>query len=269
MRVRRPFFPVLLALAVIAGPCLAWAQPVVSLSVGIAPPPLPVYAQPPIPGPGYIWIPGYWAWGPYGYYWVPGTWVLPPGPGLLWTPGYWAGTGVIYQWHPGYWGPRVGYYGGIRYGFGYNGIGYVGGYWAHGTFYYNRAYNNVHRAGIATYNKPVGHHSQGPAVAYAGGHGGTTAQPTPQDQAALRQEHTPPTAIQMQHEQAAGGNRALFASNNHGKPPVAGTTRPGEFTHGVVPAKGAAPHGAPPPHGTPPEHGGGPAGGQHNDEHHQ
>ncbi len=32
------------------------------LSVGIAPPALPVYVQPPIPAPGYIWTPGYWAW---------------------------------------------------------------------------------------------------------------------------------------------------------------------------------------------------------------
>ena len=25
---------------------------------------LPVYEQPVIPGPGYIWTPGYWAWSP-------------------------------------------------------------------------------------------------------------------------------------------------------------------------------------------------------------
>ena len=31
------------------------------VSVGIAPPALPVYTQPVIPGPGYIWTPGYWA----------------------------------------------------------------------------------------------------------------------------------------------------------------------------------------------------------------
>ena len=29
-----------------------------------------------LPGPGYIWTPGYWAYDPAdGYYWVPGTWV--------------------------------------------------------------------------------------------------------------------------------------------------------------------------------------------------
>jgi hypothetical protein len=63
----------------------------VFVSVTVAPPVLPVYAQPPCPGDGYIWTPGYWAWGPDGYYWVPGTWVMAPEPGLLWTPGYWGG----------------------------------------------------------------------------------------------------------------------------------------------------------------------------------
>ena len=48
-----------LALAV---PLSAWSA--VAISVTIAPPPLPLYAQPPIPGDGYIWTPGYWAWDP-------------------------------------------------------------------------------------------------------------------------------------------------------------------------------------------------------------
>jgi len=34
-----------------------------------APPPLPDYDQPPLPGDGYIWTPGYWAWAPAGYFW--------------------------------------------------------------------------------------------------------------------------------------------------------------------------------------------------------
>jgi WXXGXW repeat (2 copies) len=58
------------------------------VSVRIAPPILPVYVQPICPGPGYIWEPGYWAYGDEGFYWVPGTWVFPPSAGLLWTPGY-------------------------------------------------------------------------------------------------------------------------------------------------------------------------------------
>ena len=31
----------------------------------VAPPPLPEYDQPPVPAPGYMWTPGYWAWNNY------------------------------------------------------------------------------------------------------------------------------------------------------------------------------------------------------------
>ncbi|MGC2080986.1 MAG: hypothetical protein WA728_34240, partial [Xanthobacteraceae bacterium] len=42
------------------------------ISVDVPPPPLPIYEQPIIPGPGYLWVPGYWAWSDdFGYYWVP------------------------------------------------------------------------------------------------------------------------------------------------------------------------------------------------------
>ena len=43
----------------------------------------------------------------------------------------------------GYSGPHVGFYGGIDYGFGYFGSGFVGGYWRDHEFYYNRAESNV------------------------------------------------------------------------------------------------------------------------------
>src|SRR6516225_11365812 len=60
-------------------PAPDYAQDSGGIAVDVAPPPLPVYDQPPIPAPGYIWTPGYWAWDDAtGYYWVPGTWVLPP-----------------------------------------------------------------------------------------------------------------------------------------------------------------------------------------------
>src|SRR5579862_4048539 len=50
------------------------------------PPPLIREQQPPAPGYGYMWTPGYWDWNPvlYDYYWTPGIWVLPPAIGLLW-----------------------------------------------------------------------------------------------------------------------------------------------------------------------------------------
>src|SRR5260221_1491072 len=92
------------------------------ISITIAPPELPVYEQPEIPAPGYIWTPGYWAYGPDGYFWVPGTWVEPPAVGLLWTPGYWGWHDGNYGWNAGYWGPHIGFYGGVNYGYGYGGV---------------------------------------------------------------------------------------------------------------------------------------------------
>ena len=45
-----------------AVPAQAQVSVGVSITVGSPPPPLPVYDQPPIPAPGYIWVPGHWAW---------------------------------------------------------------------------------------------------------------------------------------------------------------------------------------------------------------
>ena len=202
----------------------------VGVSIGIAPPLLPVYEQPLCPGPGYIWTPGYWAYGQDDYYWVPGTWVLPPIVGLLWTPGYWGYDGGVYAWHAGYWGPHVGYYGGINYGFGYGGVGYEGGYWNHGAFFYNTAVTRVNTTVITnTYNKTIIKNEAVNNVSFNGGPGGTRAQPTAQELAWSREQHTPPTALQQHHQQSASADRALFASVNHGTPTVAATVKPGAF----------------------------------------
>ena len=115
----------------------------VVVSITTAPPALPVYVQPVCPGDGYIWTPGYWAYGPAGYYWVPGAWVLAPQPGYLFTPGYWGFVNGVYLWHRGHWGFHIGYYGGVNYGFGYDGFGFHGGHWEGGHFFYNRAFANV------------------------------------------------------------------------------------------------------------------------------
>jgi len=127
----------------------------VFVSVGVAPPILPYYAQPLCPGPGYIWTPGYWAYGDEGYSWVDGAWVLAPYEGALWTPGWWGWGGGFYNWYPGYWGRRVGYYGGINYGFGYFGVGFYGGYWRGHDFFYNSAYSHVGVGFHNIYSGPV------------------------------------------------------------------------------------------------------------------
>jgi hypothetical protein len=78
MRVMSAVGIFLLALLIVALPVPSHAQIGIGISIRIAPPILPVYTQPVCPGDGYLWTPGYWAYGPDGYYWVPGTWVRPP-----------------------------------------------------------------------------------------------------------------------------------------------------------------------------------------------
>jgi hypothetical protein len=131
----------ILAAVVAIAPVRSFAG--VAVSIAVAPPPLRVYVQPSCPDEGYIWTPGYWAYGPNGYYWVPGAWVLPPQTGYLFTPGYWGFVDGVYVWHEGYWGAHVGYYGEVNYGFGYTGSGFSGGRWENGHFFYNRAVSNV------------------------------------------------------------------------------------------------------------------------------
>jgi len=206
----------------------------IGISIRIGPPPLPVYAQPLCPGPGYLWTPGYWAYDPVdGYYWVPGTWVLPPEPEFLWTPGYWGWSDGLFLWHGGYWGLHVGFYGGVNYGFGYAGVGYEGGYWRGRDFFYNRAVNNVNVVKVTNvYNRAVVNDVNVTRVSYNGGPGGLSARPTPAQVEAEHDRHIGATALQQQHENFARQDRAQFASVNHGKPTVMASARPGEFHAG-------------------------------------
>ncbi len=229
------------AIVVLALTAVPSAQ--VAVTVAFGPPPLPVYMQPPCPAEGYIWIPGYWSYdNDYDdYFWVPGTWVMAPQVGLLWTPGWWGWQGGGFIFHQGYWGPQVGFYGGVNYGYGYFGEGYEGGRWEHGRFFYNRSVNNVNVTNIHNvYNTTVVNNPAPGRVSYNGGNGGITARPTARDEAAARERHLPPVAVQTQHVQVARSDQQLRASVNQGKPPVAATPKPGELhDRAAVPAKQA------------------------------
>ena len=179
----------------------------------------------PLPGGRLHLAPGYWAWGDGGYYWVPGAWVAPPAPGLLWTPGYWGFPGGIYAWHAGYWGPHVGYYGGVNYGFGYPGHGFVGGVWAGGVFRYNTAVVNVNRTVVrnvyldrsVVVNHPVVNRTS------FNGPGGLNDRPTRGEQTAIAEHHAPATAVQMDHHTASAPrptpmtNREPNRRDGHGR----------------------------------------------------
>jgi len=229
MRNLRLLGGLLLAVTMLCAATPASAQ--VAFSITFGPPALPVYEQPPCPAEGYLWVPGYWAFD-YDYddyYWVPGTWVLAPEPGLFWTPGYWAWSSDRFFFHEGYWGPEVGFYGGIDYGFGYFGTGYVGGRWDRGHFFYNRAVTNVNVTVIRNVYVTNVNNVTVNRVSYNGGNGGITVRPTPQQEAVERQRHIPRVEAQNQQMQAARANRELRASVNEGKPPIAATPEPGKF----------------------------------------
>jgi hypothetical protein len=189
------------------------------VSIVIAPPAMPVYEQPICPADGYLWTPGYWAYGDDGYYWVGGDWIQPPQVGFLWTPGYWGWGGNAYAFHEGYWGQNVGFYGGINYGYGYGGRGYEGGRWDNGRFAYNTSVNRVNTTMIHnTYNTRVVESNT--RVSYNGGQGGVEARATAQEETASRERHVAPVAAQNTRAQEARSNPELRASVNHGNPPA-------------------------------------------------
>jgi hypothetical protein len=205
----------------------------VFISVGFAPPVLPVYTQPLCPGDGYLWTPGYWAYGDAGYYWVPGVWVRPPSVGLLWTPGYWGWGGGAYLFHAGYWGPHVGFYGGVNYGFGYGGVGFGGGRWEGGHFAYNTAVMNVNRTIIHnTYEDRTvfNHNMVGVRTSFNGGAGGIQARASMQEAAFGRENHIAATGEQQNHMQMARADRGNLASVNGGRPQNAALPRVGART---------------------------------------
>jgi hypothetical protein len=67
-----------------------------------APPVAPAYAyrRPAIPGPGYVWVDGYYGFAGGHYRWVNGYWSRPPYAGAYWVaPRYHGG-----RYYAGYWG---------------------------------------------------------------------------------------------------------------------------------------------------------------------
>ena len=192
---------------------------------------LPVYEQPPCPEPGWMWTPGYWAYDQDGYYWVPGTWVPAPYEGALWTPPYWGWEGGVYLFHPGYWGNHVGYYGGVNYGFGYMGIGFVGGMWRGHDFMYNTAVMRVDGGRIRNTYMDRGSVDRYTVrndrrVAFSGGPGGINHGPTTEERFAERDRHVEATQFQHSHESSAMGDRSSYFRNNGGRPGNAAVARP-------------------------------------------
>jgi len=125
-------------------------------------------------------------------------------------------------------------------------VGFAGGEWRSGVFHYNTAVTNVNTTVIRdTYvNNTVINRTTVNNVSYNGGAGGVSARPNSAELAAQHDRHVAATSLQAQHEQTARSDRSMLASENHGRPAVAATARPGQFHgQGVVAARAAGSNG--------------------------
>ncbi len=55
------------------------------------------------PGPGYVWIAGYWTWRSEQYQWVSGHWEMPPKANSAWVAPTLVRQGSSYRFTEGYW----------------------------------------------------------------------------------------------------------------------------------------------------------------------
>jgi hypothetical protein len=105
---------VVLAIALVLAPVPAWAAdrpgvPGVRLPTNGAPPALLSDPRGPPPGPGSVWIDGYWQWTEGRFAWVPGQWAEPPGPPpYTWVDARWTGDDRGWTFHEPYWEPSTG-----------------------------------------------------------------------------------------------------------------------------------------------------------------
>ena len=88
-----------LAGLVVAGALLCSAQVSIGVRIGPPPPPRVVRVHPPSPGPGFIWVEGYWYPVNGHYRWHDGYWTRPPYEGARWIAPHHDGG----QFYAGYW----------------------------------------------------------------------------------------------------------------------------------------------------------------------
>jgi hypothetical protein len=82
---------------------VAIGTPATEVIVSEPPPPLRVEHRPRPPGPGYIWISGYWAIRDRRQVWIAGHWEFPPRGRTVWIEPRWERRGGNYVFVEGYW----------------------------------------------------------------------------------------------------------------------------------------------------------------------
>ena len=71
--------------------------------IRVGPPP-PIVERPgPVPGPRYVWVPGYQRWNGKSYIWVRGHYVIPPRSGAVWVPAHYVHRSGGYIFIAGHW----------------------------------------------------------------------------------------------------------------------------------------------------------------------
>ena len=86
----------------IAAP-FATAQGSFGVHMGQPPPPMRYEARPPMPGPGYGWVDGYWEAAGGRYRWHQGYWERPPYEGAYYVHPHWDHYPDGWHMHDGYW----------------------------------------------------------------------------------------------------------------------------------------------------------------------
>jgi hypothetical protein len=73
------------------------------LYVAVGPPAPIVDIIPVVPGPGFVWLEGYYRWDGRAYVWVPGRWARPPRARARWIPGHWVHDRRGWYFVEGHW----------------------------------------------------------------------------------------------------------------------------------------------------------------------
>jgi len=75
------------------------------VAYSVPPPPAPyvVGAVGYAPGPGYVWVDGFWNLNGGRWAWVNGRWAAPPHPHAVWERDRWERHGNGWRYHRGHW----------------------------------------------------------------------------------------------------------------------------------------------------------------------
>ena len=81
----------------------ACATPRGRVYVRVAPPAPIIETRAVAPGPGYLWLPGFYRWNGAAYAWAPGRWERAPRARAVWVPGRWVRERRGWYFVEGHW----------------------------------------------------------------------------------------------------------------------------------------------------------------------